>query len=242
MIDDERFFAWLDGELDPADATAVEAMVAASPALQSRAEAHRAMKAQLQANFGTILHDPMPAALTAAIRPQANVIDLGAARAARARAPIAAEAQRSWPRWGAMAATLCAGLVGGLMFAGAPSGPVIERDGRMIASGELGRALDMQLASAQTTGEAIRIGLTFRTGSGDICRSFAARSANGVACHDDGAWQVRGLFAGNGAAGADYRMAAGGDPKVMAMIDDMIAGEPFDATREKAARDAAWIR
>ncbi len=35
-------------------------------------------------------------------------------------------------------------------------------------------------------------------------------------------------------------MAAGSDPTLAATIDSMIAGEPFDAAQEKAAKDAGW--
>jgi hypothetical protein len=35
-------------------------------------------------------------------------------------------------------------------------------------------------------------------------------------------------------------MAAGEDPRLAALIDGRIAGEPFDAAKEKAARDANW--
>ena len=38
----------------------------------------------------------------------------------------------------------------------------------------------------------------------------------------------------------DYRMAAGPDPRLAALIDDTIVGEPLDAAAEKAARDRAW--
>ena len=38
MISDEQFFAWLDGELEPAEAAAIDEMVAADPTLQRRVE------------------------------------------------------------------------------------------------------------------------------------------------------------------------------------------------------------
>jgi hypothetical protein len=51
---------------------------------------------------------------------------------------------------------------------------------------------------------------------------------------------VRGLFSGGQAKEGDYRMASAGDPRVMALVDDMIAGEPFDAAQEKAAKEKGW--
>ena len=40
--------------------------------------------------------------------------------------------------------------------------------------------------------------------------------------------------------GGDYRMAAGDDPRLAALIDETIAGEPFDASQEKAAQAKGW--
>jgi hypothetical protein len=35
-------------------------------------------------------------------------------------------------------------------------------------------------------------------------------------------------------------MAAGEDPHVAVLIDETIAGEPFDAAQERAALDKSW--
>jgi hypothetical protein len=35
-------------------------------------------------------------------------------------------------------------------------------------------------------------------------------------------------------------MASAGDSRLMALVDDMIAGEPFDAAKEKAAKEKGW--
>jgi hypothetical protein len=236
MIEEEKFFAWLDGELAPEDAAQVEAAVAADPELAERAKAHRELATRLRAGFDAILDAPVPAALAEAAQPKAEVIDLAAARAARQ--PRVA-VSRDWTRWAGLAATLCAGVIGGMMLDGGGSGPVVERGGQMIASGDLAKALDTQLASASGAGP-VRVALTFADGRGAICRSFTGETASGVACRDKGKWQVRGLFSGGGAKEGDYRMASAGDPRVMALVDDMIAGEPFDAAKEKAAKEKGW--
>jgi hypothetical protein len=51
---------------------------------------------------------------------------------------------------------------------------------------------------------------------------------------------MKGLFAAPEGQGGDYRMAAGMDPNLAALVDSTIAGEPLDATAEKAARDKGW--
>ena len=47
MVEEEKFFAWLDGELPAEEAARVEAEVAANPELSRKAEEHRAMAAKL---------------------------------------------------------------------------------------------------------------------------------------------------------------------------------------------------
>ena len=51
MIADEKFFAWLDGELDGAEAEKMAAKVAADPELQALAAQHRALAARLTSAF-----------------------------------------------------------------------------------------------------------------------------------------------------------------------------------------------
>ena len=48
---DEKFFAWRDGELDPAEAAEMEKRVAADPELARAAENHRALGATLRSAF-----------------------------------------------------------------------------------------------------------------------------------------------------------------------------------------------
>jgi hypothetical protein len=165
--------------------------------------------------------------------PQTEVIDFGAARAARG-----ARRWVSLPQWAAMAATLAVVIFVGTAIPPRTSAPVEVQNGRMYAAASLGRALDAQLASAPS-GD-IRIGLTFRDQSGAICRSFTEPQASGLACRDDGHWQLRGLFAAPEGQGGDYRMAAGMDPNLAALVGSTMAGEPFDAAQERSAKERGW--
>src|SRR3954452_7349673 len=101
MMDDEKFFAWLDGELDPEAAADMQAKVAADPVLSQLAEQHRALGAQLKGAFDPIAAAPVPERLQAALRPTGQVIDFTAARRARSMPQLA--------QWAAMAATLAIG-------------------------------------------------------------------------------------------------------------------------------------
>ena len=227
MTDDEQFYAWLDGELDGDAAARVAARVAADPALGALAAQHRAVGDGLRGAFASVLaEDILPPRMTA------DVVDLGARRAKR-------PSGFGLPQWAAMAATLVIGLVVGQVAGGSSDAPVATRDGVMVAASSLDRALGAQLASAGNDGP-IRVGITFRSRDGAICRSFTGSGASGLACRAGDAWRVEGLLAAPQNPGGDYRMAAGEDPRLAALIDDRIDGEPFDAAAEQAAREAGW--
>jgi hypothetical protein len=233
-IDDEKFFAWLDGELDAAQAAEVEAAVAADPRLMRLAEQHRSFGKRLHDTFDAVAAAPIPDRLQDAVKPsRAQVIDFGSRRGAR----------RGWlplPQWAAIAATLVVGIaIGTTVISERGTSPVEDRGGAMFVAAKLDRALDQQLASAGDVG-GYRIGVTFRDQAGAICRSFTARSSSGLACRDGQDWRLRGRFAAPQAQGGDYRMAAGADPKLAALIDSTIAGDAFDAAEEKSARDRGW--
>jgi hypothetical protein len=230
MTDDERLFAWLDGELAPAEAAEMEAKVAADPQLQRLAEQHRALGARLRGVFDPIAAAPVPERLQAALRPSAELIDFAAAKRVRT--------MPSLPQWIAMAATLVLGLFAGTMVPQRGNAPVEVQGGKIYAAATLNQALDTQLASAPT-GD-VRIGMTFRGQAGEICRSFTGQASSGLACRSGGRWQVRGLFTVPEGEGGDYRMAAGMDPNLAALVDSTMTGEPFDAAAEKTAKDRGW--
>ena len=233
MVSDETFFAWLDGELGPGEAAGVAAEVEADPELAAKAERHRALQGRLTQAFGVVADARVPEQLSAAVRPaEAEVIDFAAARSSRETR------WRSVPQWAALAATLAVGVFVGTMVPQRRDAPVAVEGGQLYAASALDRALDAQLASAPSG--PVRIGLTFRDRSGAICRTFTEPAQSGLACRSGDRWQLRGLFAAPEGQGGNYRMAAGMDPGLAALVDTTMAGEPFDGAREKAARDTGW--
>ena len=229
MTEDEKFFAWLDGELEPAEAAEMDAKVAASPELTRLAEQHRAMNEELRSAFDPVAAAPIPERLQAAIRPTAQIIDFTAAR--RSFVPSVRE-------WTTLAATLAIGVFAGAMLPRADNAPVEVQGGKIYAAAALGHALDTELASAPAGN--VRIGLTFRDRAGEICRSFNESQSSGLACRKSGRWQLRGLFSVPEGQPGDYRMAAGMDPNLAALVDATMAGEPFDAAGEAAAKQKGW--
>ena len=225
MTEEEEFFAWLDGELAPAEAARVEARVAADSALAAEAKAHRAMTAGLRAAFAPVM------------TPKSEVVDFAAKRAEQSRRRSA-----GLPQWAAIAATLAVGIGLGTMVdqRRADGSPVALEGGQMVAAASLDRTLTRQLASAEQQGKAMRIGLTFRNQQGELCRTFSGSAATGLACRDGDNWRIEGLYGTSEAKAGDYRMAAGADPRLGALVDSMIEGEPLDATAEAAAKQSGW--
>ncbi len=183
MTEDEKFFAWLDGELTDEDGAEVARRIASDPELAELAKQHRAMQERLKGAFDPIAEARVPDRLSSPIRrPEADVVDLAAAKRAR-------EQRRPWtlvPReWPAMAATLVAGILLGLTLQQRGDAPVTMEGGKLYAASALDQALSTELASAPANAD-VRIGVTFRDQSGAICRSFAQDRSSGLACRDSG--------------------------------------------------------
>ena len=234
MTDEEAIFAYIDGELEGEERARIEAAIEADPALQAMVTEHRALANRLHGAFSTVLEEPVPATLSVIAKRDADVISLAEARSRRDRK------RSSWggSHWAAMAATLVAGVIGGVIFSGDHSGPVSEQGGQLVASGPIERALNTQLASTQSAKAPIRIGLTFRNHGGAICRSFVADVADGVACRKGKSWQLQGLLAHENAGAGEYRMAASSGTAML--VDQLIVGEALDEAQERAALATAW--
>lgn len=229
MTDDTDFYAWLDGELGEPEASAMTARVAADPQLSALAEQHLALRARLSEAFAPIAAAEVPVRMAEAVRPQADVIDLAAARSRR----------RQWSVMGlAMAASLALGLFVGANMPLGGKANFKSQDSTIAASGTLDHALERQLASAGEQ-NGVRIGVSFKDRAGRYCRSFSMPVQDGLACRGERGWSVEGLVAGD-KAGGDYRMAAGPDPALGAMIDSRIDGDPLDGESEARLAQHGW--
>ncbi|MGD9598590.1 MAG: anti-sigma factor [Steroidobacteraceae bacterium] len=236
---EETLMAYVDGELDANTRAAVDVALARDPALVRRVESARRLRATLSRGFDPALAEAVPERLLAAARGEpTNVRPLPERRGAlRAGA-------WSWPQWGAIAASLVLGLVLGPRLVKHPA-TITSLDGRLVAGGALAAALDTQLVNAQTGREAASIGLSFRAGTGEFCRTFdlrGAESLTGVACRRGGRWQIDAVMPADGDRRGAVRTAGSAlTPALATVVEAMIAGDALDANEEAAARARGWV-
>jgi len=235
---DETLMAYADGELDATTRAAVEAAMAADPAVAQRVARHLELRRRLSGAFVSVLEEPVPGRLLAAARALPSAPPVTPAR----RAPVP---RRSWLEWGALAATLVLGVLLGAWWLQRPGGDLGLRDGQLIAAGQLAQSLSQQLASTQPRDARLRVGISFRSRAGSYCRTFVLRDPSelaGLACREPDGWRIR-VFEAVAAAHGTYRQAGSGlPPPVVAAVDELIEGEPLDARAEAAARDRGWSR
>jgi hypothetical protein len=248
-ITPEMLAAYADGELSAEESAKVEAAMAANPALAEEVDAHRALRETLGTHFAPILEQPVPQHLTALLKRDAglakdNVVDLTQIRRAREEEKRAQAPRRALsPRWvigGTLAASLSLALLFGSRIS-APGGSGLDmKEGELVASGALDKALTTQFASSQ--GDApVRILLSFKAQDGRYCRGFEQGSTAGIACRAEGNWQiVRTQSGAIDKAGGNYRQAGSGAADIMAAAQDMADGAALDARAEQSARDADW--
>jgi hypothetical protein len=229
MSDDEKFFAWLDGELSGDEAAAMERRAHDDPRLAELADRHRAMQVRLKAAFDPIAEAPVPERLSN-LTDRHEVIDLGAARDKR---------RLRWlPQGVAIAASLAAGVWLGTRLPQGEDTQIQANGAQVYAAAALDEGLNRGLASAPS-GQ-VRIGVTFRSTDGAICRSFTEGAQSGLACRSGERWRIRGMFVSSQAQQGDYRMAAGMDPALAALVGSTMSGAPFDARAEQEARQRGW--
>ncbi|HEY0596260.1 anti-sigma factor [Sphingopyxis sp.] len=227
-FDPATIAAYVDGELDDLTARRIKREAGSDAGLAAEIARNRELRAQLTAHFAPVIEEVVPERLRALLV-ETNVDTSLAARRETKRlrfAPI---------HWATIAASLVLGLTIGLK-PWMPVADVTNANGTLVASGALAEALDTQLASNQPADATVRIGLSFRNRDGRTCRSFEGRGLAGIGCHEGGRWRLERTMGGT--AQGEYRQAASG--ALAADAAAMMAGEPFDAAAERAARRRGW--
>jgi hypothetical protein len=241
-ISDEVLMAYADGELDSKTRAEVESAMATDPQVARRVAEHKALRNTLRATYDPVLDEPIPGRLLDAARAPkgrttSNVIPIRRRR--QPRMPL--------PYWGAIAASFVVGVLvwhfGSELYS--PEA-VVERDGQLLASGALDKALSTQLVRDQQAQSAVQIGVSFRSKNGSYCRTFQLHQADklaGLACRDQGKWKLEVLAQNEASPGGhpEFRPAGSSLPPAIARaVDEAIEGEPLDAQGEELAKAGEW--
>lgn len=229
-MSDEEIMAYVDGEMPPLERLRFEKRLRSDPALAESVRRHRALADSITGHFAPVAEEPIPERLTALAAQRSNVIAL----------PVKPPAKKSYAGIAAaMAAALVAGVMVGQQLPDADRSPIADRAGVLVANGDLAEALNQQLASSPSG--AYRIGVSFPSGqNGTLCRTFSGPGGAGIGCREAAGWTVRRYVAGSGSEGGVYRQAGSAEAAIMGQAQDMMTGEPLDATAERRARDSKW--
>ena len=251
MIDDAKLMAYLDGELSRDEAARIAETVEHDPALRARLDIQRSLKDRITAHFAPIAEEPVPDRFKALLGAErdggdggetAEIVDFADAKQDR---DTRRERMGAWrlPQLGAIAASLAIGMLAGpALFGGAGgSSPSIAQGLALASDDPLAGALDTQLASTQGADSPIRVGITFRNPEGQYCRTFDGPEIDGLACRENGAWQVAMAVSDTEPAmDSQFRQAGSGNRIVLEYAQTVMAGDPVDAEGEARARDSGW--
>lgn len=237
-LSDEELMAYADGELTPIEAKRIEAAMAEDPALAARVARFRNVRLILRKTYDSVVSEPVPEHLrallgdVAASEPE-QVAQLNVEREKRS-------SRFGPPAWAAIAASLLVGVLAGRAIV--PQS-LLTSDG-LYAGAALSGVLDTRLAGEPNNEVSpTRVGLTFRTADGEVCRTFSHEARNrivsGLACRADDRWAIQAAVTDQ-AANAPYRQAGAAAPEILEVVDSMIAGEALDAEQERALRDNNW--
>lgn len=245
-VSEEMLMAYVDGELDAADAAMVEAAMRADPDVSAMVSRALALRERISRAYAPVLDEPVPERLLAAAASAAPGVGKGKVVALdSARSPRVASARAwRWPQLAALAASVALGALIAPWLR--PDGVPVMLDasgGALLASGELARTLDNRLAAEDTDEGEVAVGLSFRASDGRYCRTFILAppySMAGLACRDASGWQVSALGEAK-PYGGELRLASTAlPPAVLAEVDARLEDDPLDADAERAARDAGW--
>lgn len=246
----ETLMAYADGELDAGTRRAIETAMATDPQIAAQVERYRNQRALLGAAFGGVLDEPVPdrlleAAQSSPAGPERKVVDLAERRAAKM--PSGSRRRWAWPEWTAIAASLLIGvLVGRSALQSSQSNLVMAEGDRIVATGALAAALSEEMSGARATDSGVDVALSFRSKSGEYCRSFTTRQQGalaGYACRESDQWRVHALMQTDPKSSGDYRMAGTPlPPPLVQAIEQSIDGDALDAQEEAAARARGWRR
>ena len=252
LLNDETLMAYVDGELDAATASEVEAALANDPAASETVRMFRESARLAQDAFAAPMDEQVPAHLLATFddksaepAPSADVVDFATRRAARPAGPIRRHALPL-----AASIALAVGIAGGWTLS---SQTVTPEDSGLLLGG-ISTASSLHAALEGTPsgqalawdGGSITPVLTFRDTDGRFCREFQAAGAEGgqgsigIACRGDGQWQAQFAVAAQAGGDGSFQPASGGVASLETFVDELMTDMPLDPEAEAAALEAGW--
>jgi hypothetical protein len=233
--------ALVDGELTPAEEARLLAQIAKDPALGAYVEEQKKLRADLHAEFSGVLAEALPSRLEhAVLRTPMN-----RAEPARSREFSLFPKGRGWAPWLAGSAMTAGVALGFLLAPAFNPAPIGSENGTLIARGALAEVLTAQLAGEQENAAPTRIGMSFRSNDGALCRTFITESGEndfaGIACREAEDWRLALLAPANAPPPGTFQQAGVQMPPILresAMA--MMSGMPLDAEEERSARESGW--
>lgn len=245
--DDILLSAYVDGEIDDAEAREIERRLAADGDLRKRLDAMRAADAATRKLFAAVDAAPMPDAVLRLLESKPAMPD-----------NVVAFPQRGLSRFMQMPVAIAASvaLVVGFMVsdlarqAPGPATSIELLSARSIdTESGLHRLLEQSSSGQEMdlgSGETGRALLTFEDRTGEYCRQVQvntdASAAHAVACRRDDVWQVEALAFVDTAPDGQFQPAAGATPfTITATVDALIGtADPFEEEQENQTISNSW--
>lgn len=231
MITEEKLMAYADGELADEDRAQVDLALLERAPVQEALARERLLRQRLSSLYEPALSEDLPERLSKLVTGQRAALRGGNGQSFRA-------GRTWWRNVTAIAATLIAGIFLGYGLGG-DDAPLTDPDAR-VAQGELARALDVQLASAQSPDAPIRLGISFVGPEGTPCRTYQAYETVGLACRQGSLWALRLVAPAEQSRLSEYQQAGTASALIMKSAQELMTGEPMDAAEERRARDSGW--
>jgi anti-sigma factor RsiW len=269
-LNDEVLMAYADGQLDPAEKSRVEDLLAHDPALRERLSIFTEAGKGLSLLFEDHLRAPLPARLkpfASPLKERWRIIP-AAAESLRSAAMLARLQHLLKPENSAfrfafasgIALIACVGLGVSLLRDTDTKGGTFSKfvqisQDRLVARGLLRQLLEtspsgrpMQVSAEDSDKTRLKVKLTFKNQTNDYCREFVIRNEAregyaGIACRKDGQWRIAmqaAMMPQPNSGGIAPAGTSKAHQAVEAAVLAMINGNSLGKDEEAAALGAGW--
>lgn len=257
QISDELLMAYVDGELEPAEAVRVEQALSADPDLRARLQPFVVTRQELARLFNEPMNAPIPAHLIKAIE-RAPVGSAGATAAPGASGLLVSLKDfvagfMAMPMPVRFAGALALGtVIGWAAFSDArvkgSTSEIAMTNGALVASNALQNALESRLSAhpVPSGAGAVSVDQSFETKSGGFCRTFkieatAAVPYMGLGCRTaDGAWEIRAYEKIPKKSSMSVRVAGESKSAVDAAVDELLRDRVMTKEEEASVMARGW--